>query len=110
MKIPTRYFCAPFVKYGVMEAIQYRDPDHTPYNKRPGSVDSVLQIEASRMLGGDAVSISMEEITTTKNWGTGAVRTAGRTISASLPLAEAEKLACFILDACQAARNAKQKA
>jgi hypothetical protein len=107
-------FNKPFARFrdtgdGGPQLMQLRDRDHTPYNKRPGSVKSMLAVEASRYMpwdgpteasrtAGDSIGISFEEITTSDNG-----RQAGRTISHQFPIAEALKLAEFILQA--AAKN-----
>lgn len=101
--IPARQFSKVFHPYGNgapnITAIQYRDPKHTPDNKRAGQVDSQLTVTAKRSTGNDTLELSLEEITTTTNFDNGQQRTASRTISTGVPLAEAVKLAQFILEA-----------
>ena len=106
----TPSFGAPFSKYGddrTVEAIQYRDCDHTPYNKRPGSCDSQLTFEVSRHNRGDWINFIMTEITTTTNWSTGVKRTAGRDISTTIRIDEAEKVARFILELVEKRKEQK---
>lgn len=116
-------FGKPFLAYrdGGYQKMQLRDNDHTPYAKRPGSVDSMLNVEVTRFMpwdgptdtsktSGATIGISFEEITTTGDI-VNKQRTAGRTISHNFPMMEALKLARFIMEAAakhedQAVRDA----
>jgi hypothetical protein len=106
----TPTFTPPFSKYGndrKVEEIQYRDTDHTPYNKRPGQCESQLTFRATRHNEGDTISFLMTEITTTHNFDTGKDRVAGRDISTTIHIDEAEKLANFILELVAKRKAAK---
>lgn len=99
----TPHFDKLFNCYGdksPIQAIQYRDSNHTPDNKRQGQVNSQLTVTAKRHEAGEYVELSFEEITTTGGQYNGdkPARTAGRTISNSFKIAEALKLARFIVE------------
>lgn len=71
--------------------LSYRDPDHTPDNKRAGEVDSTFTMMVDRNIKGEWVSIEFGEITTTDSG-----RTSMRTISKTLKVEDVLKLADFL--------------
>lgn len=71
----------PGYAYSEHEVIEFRDKDHTPYNKRPCEVASVLNVQFRSPLGGDWISIHTEETTTTPNYNGGKDRTQSRVIN-----------------------------
>lgn len=107
-------FGAPFKPYGEnvpnIEAIQYRNKDHIPDNKRQGEVESILTITAKRYINGENIELGFEEITTTggQYHGDKPKRVACRTISTTMPLPQAVKLARFILEAVAMQANNNQ--
>jgi hypothetical protein len=71
--------------YSDDEVVWLRDEDHTPYNKRVGEVDSVLNVEVRAPSHAKWIGFRVEETTTTKNYGNKPDRTASRTISFNIP-------------------------
>jgi hypothetical protein len=76
---------------GAWARITYRDPQHTPDNKRQGEVASILTIEVDRNRNGVAV-LRMEEITTSRSG-----KVAGRTISTQLDDEARQALAAYLM-------------
>lgn len=76
---PPRYTHSP------EEVIEFRDSDHTPYNKRPGKVDSKLVVQFRHSQVGKWLNVNVEETTTSKNYDADKPdRTQSRTISFTL--------------------------
>lgn len=75
---PARY------AYFAHEVVEYRDDDHTPFNKRSGSCDSELVVQFRAPNHGEWVNFNVMETTTTKNYGHGRDTTKSRTISFNL--------------------------
>lgn len=74
----------PFA-YSKQEVIEFRDQEHTPFNKRSGECDSVCAVQIRAPLKSDWVNFNVEEITTTKNYDPDKKdRTQSRTISFTL--------------------------
>lgn len=100
MKIVNKkMFGEPFSAYGSegkIKRIQRNDYEHTPYNKLRNEVESTLEFTVTRCpIDPDKpasgwVEISMTEITTSGK------RTSGRTISTTLTVEDAMRLAKFI--------------
>jgi len=66
--------------YSAHEVIEFRDDDHSLYNKR-GGYESQLAVQVRAPIASDWVNFNVEETTTTKNYGDKPDRTQSRTIS-----------------------------
>lgn len=97
LKLADKELREPRPRFGDDTAImsmEYIDRDHTPYNKRPGSVhESRASLEVTRFHGKNVTFLTQED--TTANIGG---RSQGRVISMTMTQAEAERIARFILD------------
>lgn len=86
--------------YSAEEVIEFRDTDHTPYNKRPGSVKSQVVVQVRRpenLEHRNWVNFTVEETTTTDPHGrVSAGRTQTRTISYSMPRAMFEAMVAHV--------------
>lgn len=76
-----------------VQRLQFRDPAHVPYNKRPGQVESVGRLTLTRNAVAGWVEISAEETTTAGESG----RVASRVIALTLPAEEVAKMLSFLL-------------
>lgn len=87
----------PRYAYSAEEVIEFRDADHTPFNKRSGEVESVLIAQIRSPLKADWVNFSVEEITTTnKDSSTKAARTATRTITFTMTRDQFESVVAHV--------------
>jgi len=66
--------------YSEDEVVWLHDPEHTPYNKRSGEVDSVLKVEIRAPGKADWVSFTATETTTTRNYSGGKDTTRDRVV------------------------------
>ena len=77
----TKTIGAPRYIYSPEEVIEFRDDDHTPYNKRSGECDSVLVAQVRSPLNADWVNFIVEETTTLLTHVGKPKRTQSRTIN-----------------------------
>jgi hypothetical protein len=82
----------PYAGAPQVQRLQFRDPAHVPYNKRPGQVESVGTLTFSRNAVTGWVEVQAEE-TTTGDSG----RPVSRSIMLTLPAEEVAKLLSFLL-------------
>lgn len=71
----------PAYTYSPEEVIEFRDTDHTPYNKRSGEVESRLTTQVRAPARADWVNFNVEEETTTKTYDGKQPRTSTRAVS-----------------------------